>query len=180
MKSVKDLHLNCKKFTMPQKINPKLAKDIIANAQKRYAIIPVGYYSSVRLFEGDNSQYLLFDGLLEEAIELCVEVIIRAEELTRTIQVYPEKMKANANLLKGLDNSEYVMMAVADKIGKDAAHSDISLVSLSKLTSLNSAKFINVDHVKGSIELNKDADLIVLNDQLDVLHTFCKGIKKES
>ncbi len=109
--------------TMPQKINPKLAKGIIANAQKLYAIIPVGYYSSVRLFEGDSSQYLLFDGLLEEAIELCVEVIIRAEELTRTIQVYPEKMKANANLLKGLDNSEYVMMAVADKIGKDAAHS---------------------------------------------------------
>ncbi len=60
------------------------------------------------------------------------------------------------------------------------AHSDISLVSLSKLTSLNPAKFINVDHVKGSIEHNKDADLIVLNDQLDVLHTFCKGIKKES
>lgn len=108
--------------TMPQKINPKLAKGIIANSQKLYAVVPVGYYSSVRLFEGDSSQYLLFDGLLEEAVELTVEVIIRAEELTRTLQVFPERMKYNANLLKGLDNSEYVMMAIAEKIGKDKAH----------------------------------------------------------
>lgn len=108
--------------TMPQKINPKLAKGIIANSQKLYSIIPTGLYSGVRMFEGDSSSYMLFDGLMEEATELMVEVIIRAEELTRTLTVKKENMLRNVMLNKGLDNSEYVMMKVAEKIGKDKAH----------------------------------------------------------
>ena len=36
------------------------------------------------MFEGDSSSYMLFDGLMEEGMELATEVIIRAEELTRT------------------------------------------------------------------------------------------------
>lgn len=108
--------------TMPQKINPKLAKGIIANSQKLYSIIPAGLYSGVRMFEGDSSSYMLFDGLMEETTELMVEVIIRAEELTRTLTVKKENMLKNVLLNKGLDNSEYVMMKVAAKIGKDKAH----------------------------------------------------------
>ncbi len=108
--------------TMPQKINPKLAKGIIANSQKLYSLPAAGMYSSVRMFEGDSSSYMLFDGLMEEAMELACEVIIRAEELTRTLHVNRERMRKNVNLNKGLDNSEYVMMNVAAKIGKDKAH----------------------------------------------------------
>lgn len=108
--------------TMPQKINPKLAKGIIANSQKLYSLVPTGLYSGVRMFEGDSSSYMLFDGLMEEATELMVEVIIRAEELTRTLTVKKENMLRNVLLNKGLDNSEYVMMKVAEKIGKDKAH----------------------------------------------------------
>ena len=108
--------------TMPQKINPKLAKGIIANSQKLYSIIPAGLYSGVRMFEGDSSSYMLFDGLMEEATELMAEVIIRAEELTRTLTVKKGNMLKNVLLNKGLDNSEYVMMKVAEKIGKDKAH----------------------------------------------------------
>lgn len=108
--------------TMPQKINPKLSKGIIANAQKLYSLTSLGYYSSIRMFEGDSSSYMLFDGILQEAIELTTEVIIRAEELTRTLQVHKDRMLANAKINKGLDNSEYIMMNVAYKIGKDKAH----------------------------------------------------------
>lgn len=108
--------------TMPHKINPKLAKGIIANTQKLYSLAPVGYYSSVRMFEGDSSSYMLFDGLLEEAVELSVEVMMRAEELTRTLVVNKERLLENANRLNGLDNTEHVMMEVARKIGKDQAH----------------------------------------------------------
>lgn len=109
--------------TMPQKINPKLAKGIIANSQKLYSIIPAGLYSGVRMFEGDSSSYMLFDGLMEEATELMTEVIIRTEELTRTLIINKDNMLRNALLNKGLDNSEFVMMKVAEKIGKDKAHS---------------------------------------------------------
>lgn len=108
--------------TMPQKINPKLAKGIIANSQKLYALPATGLYSAVRMFEGDSSSYMLFDGLMEEALELTAEVLIRAEELTRTLHVNKERMLQNVRLNKGLDNSEFVMMNVAERIGKDKAH----------------------------------------------------------
>lgn len=108
--------------TMPQKINPKLAKGIIANSQKLYSLSTTGLYSAVRMFEGDSSSYMLFDGLMEEGLELTTEVLIRGEELTRTLRVNRERMLENVNLNRGLDNSEYLMMNVAAKIGKDKAH----------------------------------------------------------
>lgn len=109
--------------TMPHKINPKLAKGIIANSHKLYSLPGVGMYSAVRPYEGDSSSYMLFDGLLEEAMELITEVLLRCEELTRTIVVHKDRMLYNALRNKGLDNSEYVMMKLAEKLGKDQAHS---------------------------------------------------------
>ena len=38
-------------------------------------------YSAVRPYEGDSSSYMLFDGLLEEALELTTEILLRTEEL---------------------------------------------------------------------------------------------------
>lgn len=108
--------------TMPQKINPKLAKGIIANSQKLYSLVSLGLFSSTRMFEGDSSSYMLYDGMIEEALELTTEVLIRAEELTRTLHVNKERMYKNALINKGLDNSEFVMMNIAKKLGKDKAH----------------------------------------------------------
>ena len=108
--------------TMPQKINPKLAKGIISNAQKLYSLPATGLYAGMRMFEGDSSANLLFDGLIEEGLELTTEVLIRAEELSRTLSVDKVRMKKNLTLNKGLINSEYVMMKVAEKVGKDQAH----------------------------------------------------------
>ena len=108
--------------TMPQKINPKLAKGIIANSQKLYTIVPAGLYSNVRLYEGDSSSYMLFDGLIEEALQLATEVIKRAEKLTRGLIVDKERLYKHAWTNKGLDNSEFVMMNLAEKLGKNKAH----------------------------------------------------------
>ncbi len=71
---------------------------------------------------GDSSAYMLYDGMLEEALELTTEVLMRAEELTATLHVNKERMYQNALLNKGLDNSECVMMKIAKKLGKDRAH----------------------------------------------------------
>ena len=108
--------------TMPHKINPKLAKGIIANSQKLYSLIPVGMYSGARPYEGDSSSYMLFDGLLEEALELMTEILLRCEELTGTLSPHKEKLLSNANMNKGLDNSEFIMMKLSETLGKDKAH----------------------------------------------------------
>ncbi|HLR22333.1 MAG TPA: adenylosuccinate lyase family protein [Pseudogracilibacillus sp.] len=109
--------------TMPHKINPKLAKGIVANSQKLYSLPATGMYSAVRPYEGDSSSYMLFDGLLEESLQLITEILLRTEELTRTLVVHEDRMLHNALRNKGLDNSEYVMMKLAKKLGKDKAHS---------------------------------------------------------
>lgn len=108
--------------TMPHKINPKLAKGIIANSQKLYSVPTSGYYSSTRPFEADSSTNMLFDGLLSESVELITEILLRTEELTRGIHIHKNRMKQNAYLNDGLDNSEYVMMTIAKRLGKDKAH----------------------------------------------------------
>lgn len=109
--------------TMPHKINPKLAKGIITNSQKIYSLLEPGFYSNVRLYEGDSSSYLLFDGLIDEVLELTTEVLIRARALSKDLHVNVERMVQNANLNRGLDNIEHVMMELAKIIGKDKAHS---------------------------------------------------------
>lgn len=108
--------------TMPHKINPKLAKGIITNSQKLYSLMEPGLYSNVRLYEGDSTSYLLFDGLLDEAIELTTEVLIRANALTKDLHVNKERLYQNATINHGLDNAEHVMMELAKIIGKDKAH----------------------------------------------------------
>lgn len=108
--------------TMPQKINPKLAKGIIANSQKMYSLITPALYSASRMFEADSSSYMLFDGLIQEATELLVEVLIRANELSHDILIHKDRMLENAKINKGLDSSEYVMMSLAKRIGKEKAH----------------------------------------------------------
>ncbi len=109
--------------TMPQKVNPKLAKGIIANSQKIFSVLNSTLYASVKPFEADSSTYILMENNIQEVLELMTEAIIRMEELSATLVVNKESMLRNVNLTKGLINSEKIMMEVAKKIGKDKAHS---------------------------------------------------------
>lgn len=108
--------------TMPHKINPKLSKGIIANSQMLYSLSTVAYCSSARPFEADSTSNMLFDGVMNQALELMTEILMRGEELSRTLTVNEERMKSNAELNQGLDNSEYIMMQIAPHVGKDQAH----------------------------------------------------------
>ncbi|PSW22253.1 adenylosuccinate lyase family protein [Photobacterium sanctipauli] len=108
--------------TMPQKVNPKLAKGIIANAQKLYSVQTASMYVAPRPFEADSSAYFIYDASLQESIELMAEIVLRAEELTRTIVINPDKMFRNVMITKGLINSEKIMMKLVDRLGKDPAH----------------------------------------------------------
>ena len=52
---------------------------------------------------------------------------------------------------------------------------DCSWNDLAKMTSANSAKQLRVFDRKGSIEVGKDADIVVCTSELEVLLTLCKG-----
>ena len=108
--------------TMPQKVNPKLAKGIIANAQRLYAVMTSSLYVCPRPFEADSSAYFIFDANLQESIELMAEIVLRAEELTRTLIIDKSRMQQNVMLTHGLINSEKIMMSLVERLGKDPAH----------------------------------------------------------
>ncbi|MCI6090265.1 MAG: amidohydrolase family protein, partial [Solobacterium sp.] len=40
---------------------------------------------------------------------------------------------------------------------------------------INPARCLGVDDRKGSLEVGKDADSVVLNDDYSVVQTYCKG-----
>lgn len=136
--------------TMPHKVNPKLSKGIIANAQKLYSLSSVGLYSSVRPYEGDSSRDMVFNGIIEEALQLMTEILLRMEELTRTLVVHRARMKDNAWINEGLDNSEYLMMEMAKNLGKDEAHSLVYEIAMR--TAVHGEDFlknlINDDRIK--------------------------------
>ena len=47
-----------------------------------------------------------------------------------------------------------------------------------KRQTINPARCLHLDDRKGSIQVGKDADLVVLEDNYDVLQTYCMGQPK--
>jgi N-acetylglucosamine-6-phosphate deacetylase len=54
-------------------------------------------------------------------------------------------------------------------------HTHLSILDLSRLLSLNPARVIGIDRQKGSIEIDKDADLIFLDKNYKVTRTIVNG-----
>ncbi|MEZ5086945.1 MAG: adenylosuccinate lyase family protein [Tessaracoccus sp.] len=148
--------------TMPHKINPKLAKGIIANAQKLYSLTSVGYFSSARPFEADSTSNMLFDSILYEAVGLMREAIVRMVELSATLGVNTERLYVNANINHGIDNSEYIMMKLAERLGKDQAHELVYELAID--ASLNNRRYSEVlaanEVVSSAFTQDEIADLL--------------------
>ncbi|MFS0864819.1 N-acetylglucosamine-6-phosphate deacetylase [Fredinandcohnia sp. 179-A 10B2 NHS] len=52
---------------------------------------------------------------------------------------------------------------------------DCTLQDITQMTAVNPAKEINIYDRKGSIKPGKDADLVIVNNELEVIKTFCRG-----
>ena len=50
------------------------------------------------------------------------------------------------------------------------------LEDIIEMVSVNPAKQLNIFDRKGSIAIDKDADIVVLNDQNEVALTYCRGV----
>ncbi|MDR4888276.1 N-acetylglucosamine-6-phosphate deacetylase [Fredinandcohnia sp. QZ13] len=67
------------------------------------------------------------------------------------------------------------ILKLNDAVRNMMKFADCSLQDITVMTAVNPAKQINVFDRKGSIKAGKDADIVIVNDQLEVIMTFCRG-----
>lgn len=63
----------------------------------------------------------------------------------------------------------YGMKNLVNKLG-------ISIVDVAKMSALNIANFYNIKN-KGSLDVGNDADFVIIDDDFNVLQTYCRGKK---
>ncbi|HBE84998.1 MAG TPA: N-acetylglucosamine-6-phosphate deacetylase, partial [Lachnoclostridium sp.] len=56
-----------------------------------------------------------------------------------------------------------------------ARHTSVDWFDIMRMTSLNPARYIHADDRKGSIEPGKDADLTIVDSDLNLVSVFCRG-----
>ena len=78
-----------------------------------------------------------------------------------------------ATLQNGTLAGSVLRMIDGVKLMKELCH--FTIHDIQKISSMNAAKQLGVFDRKGSISVGKDADLILLNEELELQHTFCLG-----
>ena len=56
-------------------------------------------------------------------------------------------------------------------------HANANWMDVVRMTSLNAAKQLNIDDKVANIQVGYVADLVVLDDDCNVLDTYCRGVK---
>jgi adenylosuccinate lyase len=108
--------------TMPHKVNPVIAQHIMDLTRKlRYN---ASFVTEVMIVDHERNlnHHLGEMEKLEESCRIMGELLTYGEDMAKNMTVYPRRMKANLDLLKGLMLSESVMIELGKKIGKQSAH----------------------------------------------------------
>lgn len=69
------------------------------------------------------------------------------------------------------------VLRMIDAVKKMKAITNCSISEIIEMASYNPAKIHKIDDRKGSIEIGKDADLLIVDADLNLLETYCRGIR---
>lgn len=108
--------------TMPQKRNAKRCIQIVAKAAEIRAMGPMALDAMVQSHEVDGGRSAMMDRAVEQACVLTHDVLRELLAVVSELELYPDRMRENLKLTQGLISAEAVMMSLAEKIGRQAAH----------------------------------------------------------
>ena len=111
--------------TMPQKRNPKLCQDIIADETHLRALVPLALEAMLGDHEADGSRSMMIDRALRQAVELSGDILVRLLDVAEGLRVFPERMRENLELSGGLIMAESLMLELGREIGRQRAHDAI-------------------------------------------------------
>lgn len=109
--------------TMPHKRNPFVTETMLSLAKKvRY---DAAIMTEVMIVEHERDGNFLLEeaDTLAESCTVMGKLLTCAESLAKGMVIYPERMKENLGILRGLMMSEGVMLELGYKMGKQNAHS---------------------------------------------------------
>lgn len=102
----------------------------------------------------------------------------------RKITLIPQengvKIKHDDGREEMIDNSNYenvkdLEMSYIDSVKNVIKHSKVDIFDIMKMASINPAKYINIYDKKGSIDINKDADLLVIDEEFNLIEIIVRG-----
>ena len=108
--------------TMPQKRNPKLCQDIMADETHVRSLVPLALEAMLSDHEADGSRTTMLGRALVPTVELTGDILVRMKVLFEGLRVFPERMRENLDLSGGLIMSESLMLALGRELGRQRAH----------------------------------------------------------
>jgi 3-carboxy-cis,cis-muconate cycloisomerase len=108
--------------TMPQKRNPIASEYVIAAARGVRALVPLVLEAMVGDHERSTGPWQSEEIALPQIFVLASAAFSQARAIAEGMTVDVARMRANVDLTHGLIVSEAVAMALAERIGKAAAH----------------------------------------------------------
>lgn len=111
--------------TMPQKRNPIACEYVIAAARGVHALLPVMFGAMAQDHERSTGPWQSEWLALPQMFVLSSGALMHAAQLAHGMAVDTERMRQNLDATHGLIMAEAVMMALAEQIGRDAAHHEV-------------------------------------------------------
>ena len=108
--------------TMPQKRNPKVSQDIVADAAQVRALVPLALEAMMTEHEADRTTSVMMDRALTQAAIAVGDILQYMIELFSGLRVFPDRMRQNLDLSGGLIMSEALMLELGRRIGRQRAH----------------------------------------------------------
>jgi adenylosuccinate lyase len=123
--------------TMPQKRNPMVCEAIVAVGRILAAQPAIAIGALVHQHERDMSAWQAEWAFIPETAILASGALHNTRHVFSDITIRPERMRANLGLTNGLINAEAVMIRLAERVGRQRAH---SLVRRAARTSFESGR----------------------------------------
>jgi 3-carboxy-cis,cis-muconate cycloisomerase len=115
--------------TLPQKRNPIASAYIVAAARGVHGLLPQMFSAMTQDHERSTGAWQSEQLALPQIFVLTAGALAHAVEVAEGFTVDAVRMRENLDLTDGLIMAESAMMALAEKIGRDAAHRAVQAAS---------------------------------------------------
>jgi adenylosuccinate lyase len=108
--------------TMPHKRNPQLADDCMTISAQVRALVPLALEAMLHDGEVDGGHSAMLDDAIQRGCVLTGDLLTRLVTIVQGLEIDTARMRMNLGLTAGLIGSEHVMLALGERIGRQAAH----------------------------------------------------------